>query len=196
MVEMWAHRACFAALGLFVLSVLDAPFLTVRQKYVKNRWAERLVLASIEVNFVLPWALVVLVLRRDAALAPESWAEALAVLGALVALAGAALAVAGKLTLGRWFTGTFAVKPGHELITRGPYAIVRHPMYTGVLAMVIGCALSWRSAGTLVLAAALVLPLWLHTAIEEPMFEEHFGEAYREYRRRVPRLMPGWKGGA
>ena len=79
-------------------------------------------------------------------------------------------------------------------MTDGPYAIVRHPMYTGGLAMIVGCALAWRSVGTLVLAVALALPFWLHTAIEEPMFAEHFGEAYREYRKRVPRLVPGWRG--
>ncbi len=193
MIETWAHRACLAAVLAVVLVVIDAPLRTFRQKYTTSRWPERLVLLSIEVNFVLVWVMVVLLLGRDARLAPAAWAVPCAVAGAVLACAGSALAVAARLRLGRWFTGTFGIKPGHELVTDGPYAIVRHPMYTGALTMIAGCALAWRSVGTLVLAAALALPFWLHTAIEEPMFAAHFGDAYREYQKRVPRLVPGWK---
>lgn len=194
MIETWAHRACLAALAALVLVVLDAPLRTFRQRWKTSRWPERLVLLSIETNFVLLWAMVVLVLRRDFALAPESWSAACALAGAALAVGGSALAIAARLALGRWFSGSFGVKEGHELITHGPYALVRHPMYTGLLAMVAGCALAWRSGGTLVLAAALVVPFWFHTAIEEPMFVEHFGDAYRDYQKRVPRLVPGWRG--
>lgn len=193
MIELWAHRACLAAFAALVVVFLDAPFRTMGQHYIVNRWAERLVLLSIEMNFVLLWALTVLLLRRDVPLAPAAWADALALAGALVTCAGAALAIAARIRLGRWFSGTFGVKRGHELVTGGPYAIVRHPMYTGLIAMVTGAALAWRSGGTMVLAVALVVPFWFHTAIEEPLFEQHFGDAYREYQRRVPRLMPGWR---
>lgn len=193
MIETWAHRACLAAVLAVVLVVIDAPLRTFRQKYTTSRWPERLVLLSIEVNFVLVWVMVVLLLGRDARLAPAAWSAPCAAAGALVACAGSALAVAARLRLGRWFTGTFGIKPGHELVTDGPYAIVRHPMYTGALTMIAGCALAWCSVGTLVLAVALALPFWLHTAIEEPMFAAHFGDAYREYQKRVPRLVPGWK---
>ncbi len=193
MVETWAQRGVLVALAAVVLAFLDTPLRTFRQRYTKSRWAERLVLLSIEANVVLVWAMVVVVLRRDVALGPVAGAAPLAVVGALLAVAGATLAIAAKLRLGRWFSANLGVKPGHELVTSGPYAIVRHPMYTGLLAIVVGAALAWRSGGTLALAAALALPFWLHTAVEEPMFVEHFGDAYRDYQRRVPRLVPGWR---
>jgi len=95
-----------------------------------------------------------------------------------------------KARLGRWYSGTFGVKEGHVLVTDGPYAITRHPMYTGLLLMLLGAALAWNSALTLLLAALYTLPLFFHTVYEESMFERHFGEAYRAYELRVPRLVP------
>jgi protein-S-isoprenylcysteine O-methyltransferase Ste14 len=80
------------------------------------------------------------------------------------------------------------------LVTSGPFAIVRHPIYTGLIALLLGAALVLDSLLTLGLSVLFVLPLWFHTAIEEPLMEQHFGEAWRDYAKRVPRLMPGWRG--
>ena len=82
------------------------------------------------------------------------------------------------------------MKEGHELITDGPYGVTRHPIYTGLLLMVLGAALAWDSALTLLLALLLVVPFFFHTVYEEALFERHFGEAYFDYQRRVPRLVP------
>ena len=68
---------------------------------------------------------------------------------------------------------------------------MRHPLYTGILALVIGLGLLWNQALTCAYGVALLAPLWAHTVIEERLFAAHFGEAYAEYRRRVPRLVPG-----
>lgn len=193
MLELIAQRTCLVAGLALVVAFLDAPLQTLGQRYGRNRWAERLVLLSIEMNLVLLWALFVPYARRDLALAPAGWSAPVAVAGAVLALAGAALAIAAKLRLGRWFTVSFAIKHGHELVTDGPYAIVRHPIYTGALAWLLGCAFAWRSLGTLILAVALAVPFLFHTWIEEPMLESHFGEAWRAYRQRVPRLVPGWR---
>ena len=65
-----------------------------------------------------------------------------------------------------------------------------HPIYTGLLLMVLGAALAWDSALTLLLALLLVVPFFFHTVYEEALFERHFGEAYFDYERRVPRLVP------
>jgi protein-S-isoprenylcysteine O-methyltransferase Ste14 len=76
------------------------------------------------------------------------------------------------------------------LVTDGPYAITRHPIYTGLLGAMFGSALVWNSLFTLILAVLFVIPLFLHTVYEEHLFERHFGEAYFDYERRVPRLAP------
>ena len=100
------------------------------------------------------------------------------------------LAAWGKLRLGRWFSATFGVTVGHVLVTDGPYAVTRHPIYTGLIATIAGAALLWNSALTLLLAVFLAVPFFLHTVHEEALFERHFGDTYRDYRRRVPRLVP------
>jgi len=76
------------------------------------------------------------------------------------------------------------------LVTDGPYAVTRHPIYTGIITTIVGAALLWNSTLTLLLAAFLAVPLFLHTVHEEALFEQHFGNAYRDYQRRVPRLVP------
>jgi protein-S-isoprenylcysteine O-methyltransferase Ste14 len=113
-----------------------------------------------------------------------------AFVGLLISAAGIGLAVWAKLRLGRWFSATFGIKEGHELVTGGPYAVTRHPIYTGLLIAIAGAGLVWNSGLTLALAPVLAVPFFLHTVFEEAMFEKHFGQAYFDYQRRVPRLVP------
>jgi protein-S-isoprenylcysteine O-methyltransferase Ste14 len=56
--------------------------------------------------------------------------------------------------------------------------------------MTLETTLSVFTVLTLLLALLLVLPFFIHTVYEEALFEQHFGEAYRDYQRRVPRLVP------
>ncbi len=63
-------------------------------------------------------------------------------------------------------------------------------MYTGVIAVFAGAALTWNSGLTLLLGALFAIPLFFHTTVEEEILERQFGEAYRDYRSRVPRLVP------
>lgn len=183
------------AIVILVLFVADAPFKTFGQHYLVARSRERLWLGLAEVGLAILWGIARFRLDWDRAILPaaargaggERW---LALVGLAVVLFGVGLAVWGKLRLGRWFTGTFAIKAGHELVTDGPYAVTRHPMYTGLLAAVTGSALVFDSLLTLLLAVALMVPFYLHTLIEEELFERHFGDAWRRYRARVPRFVP------
>lgn len=174
-----------------LLAYADTPLRTFGQKFVAHRWAERLVLFSIELNLLLLWALAKLFLGRDAPLSPPEGERTLAAVGAVLAWAGAAFTIWAKLTLGRWFSASFGVKQGHELVTRGPYAIVRHPMYAGLLVFGAGLGLAYDSALTLGVAALFSVPLVLHALIEEQLFARHFGDAWSAYRARVPMLVPG-----
>jgi protein-S-isoprenylcysteine O-methyltransferase Ste14 len=182
--------ACLVLIGLLVLVVADAPFRTFGQAYVSNRLRERLILLSVEIDLVLFWALAVFLFHLDRRLLPPAHQEALALAGTVLVFLGGTLAIWARLRLGRWFTGTLGVKVGHELASDGPYAVTRHPMYTGLLAMLLGAALAWDSLLTLALAVLMVVPFAIQVRIEEPLLEAHFGEAYRDYRRRVPRLLP------
>ena len=191
--EGTARWTALAALAVALLAFADAPWRTFRQRFVAHRWAERMVLFSIELNLFLLWVLAKVLVGRDASLAPGGLEAAFAWAGTVLAWAGALFAVWAKLTLGRWFSASFGVKHGHELVTHGPYAVVRHPIYTGTLVMIAGLAVAWDSWLSLGFAVLLVVPLAMHAAIEEQMFTAHFGDAWQAYRARVPSMVPGWK---
>lgn len=185
------HWAALAAVIPVLLVYADTPFRTFGQRFKAHRGAERLVLFSIELNLLLLWALTKLLLMRDATLVPPAFEPALAMLGVVLAWAGAALAVWARIALGKWFSGTFGVKHDHQLITSGPYALVRHPMYTGLVLLAMAQGIAWNSAVTLGFGLLYLVPFWMHTMIEEQMFASHFGDAWAAYKARVPRLIPG-----
>jgi len=110
--------------------------------------------------------------------------------GALLTVAGLLFTVWARVHLGRNWSATITVKQGHELITSGPYRLVRHPIYAGLLLAFIGSGLAraeWRGA----LAVALAFwALWRKLRIEERWMREQFGAAYDEYARRVGALVP------
>jgi protein-S-isoprenylcysteine O-methyltransferase Ste14 len=110
--------------------------------------------------------------------------------GVALALAGAAFAVWARLTIGRNWSGTITVKKDHELMTRGPYAIVRHPIYSGLLLTLAGTALvvgEWRA----IVALGLAFAGWRWKSLmEERVMTEQFGPAYEDYKRRVKALIP------
>ena len=111
--------------------------------------------------------------------------------GAALTAAGLLFAVWARRHIGRNWSGSVTLKQGHELITSGPYALVRHPIYTGLLLAFAGSALvrgEWRG----VLAVALVLAaLWRKLRLEEQWMREQFGAVYEAYSARVVALIPG-----
>jgi protein-S-isoprenylcysteine O-methyltransferase Ste14 len=110
--------------------------------------------------------------------------------GAAITAAGLLFSVWARVHLGANWSGTVTIKESHELVTTGPYAIVRHPIYTGLLLGLIGSAIAlerWRG----VLAVVIALVGILHKLrIEERWMTEQFGDTYRAYAARVPRLIP------
>ena len=111
-------------------------------------------------------------------------------LGLVLTAGGILISVWARLTLGRNWSGTVTIKQDHELVTTGPYAIVRHPIYTGLLLAILGSAVAlaeWRGVVAFVLATAA---LWMKLRREERWMREQFGEAYAAYARRVAALVP------
>jgi protein-S-isoprenylcysteine O-methyltransferase Ste14 len=95
-----------------------------------------------------------------------------------------------RFTLGRNWSADVVLKQDHELIVRGPYRYVRHPIYSGGLLMMMGWAVwSGHFVSWISLVVVLVI-LWLKASAEEKLMTEHFGSAYREYKKRVKALIP------
>jgi len=111
--------------------------------------------------------------------------------GAALAIAGCAFAIWARITLGSNWSGRATVKAGHELITRGPYALARHPIYTGLIAAILGSVLvigQWRAITG---AAIIVFAFLVKISQEERLMMQTFPEAYPLYRQRVKALLPG-----
>jgi protein-S-isoprenylcysteine O-methyltransferase Ste14 len=143
--------------------------------------------------FVVIGALLLVVPRQplhwlDARLIPPTIAAYW--LGFVIVAAGLGFAVWARVHLGRNWSATVTVKQDHELIRTGPYGVVRHPIYTGILLAVLGTALAigeWRGLIAFVLfTVGFVIKL----KAEERFMNETFGEQYARYRAEVPTLIP------
>ena len=121
--------------------------------------------------------------------APSS--TALGALGAALALAGIAFAIWARLALGRNWSGlVMGVREGHELVQSGPYAIVRHPIYAGMLLAMLGTALTIGTLTAYLGVAAGLAGILVRVAIEERMMAAEFGTAHAAYRERTKKLVP------
>jgi protein-S-isoprenylcysteine O-methyltransferase Ste14 len=113
------------------------------------------------------------------------------IIGVALVLAGVGFAVWARLTLGANWSGlVVTMKQGHELIQNGPYAIVRHPIYTGILLAMIGTALTRGILAGYIGVTAGLVAIMIRIKIEEQLMSERFGDAYQVYRRRARKLVP------
>jgi protein-S-isoprenylcysteine O-methyltransferase Ste14 len=108
-----------------------------------------------------------------------------------ICAAGFAFCWWARLYLGKLWSGWITRKEGHHIVDTGPYGIVRHPIYTGLIASVFATALMKGTLIALLGAAIMTLGFWIKARLEERFLREQLGpEAYDAYRRRVPMLVP------
>lgn len=98
---------------------------------------------------------------------------------------GLVFTVAARLYLGRNWSGRVTIKEDHTLICRGPYRIVRHPIYSGLLTAALGTALADGEVRGLLACLLAFVGWWLKTRVEERFLSEQFGADYDLYRRQV-----------
>jgi protein-S-isoprenylcysteine O-methyltransferase Ste14 len=110
---------------------------------------------------------------------------------ASLALLGIVFAWWARIHLGPLWSGRITLKQDHRVIDTGPYGLVRHPIYTGLIVSVLATAVAQATATGLLGAATIVIALWLKARVEERFLTAELGaEAYGSYRRRVPMLLP------
>jgi len=110
-------------------------------------------------------------------------------IGAALTAMGIAVAIWARLYIGRNWSPRPAKKEAHELVTGGPYAVVRHPIYTGIILAASGTALTGTILGVILLAFAAALFL-SRVRTEEQIILELFPDAYPPYQSRTKRLIP------
>jgi len=113
-------------------------------------------------------------------------------LGIALILAGAALRDWAIVTLGRFFRREVTIAPEQQLVRRGPYRVLRHPSYTGLIVVCAGYGLAFGSwVGAAVALLAMVLGLLPRIRVEERALAGRFGAEYADYARSTARLVPG-----
>jgi protein-S-isoprenylcysteine O-methyltransferase Ste14 len=111
--------------------------------------------------------------------------------GLAVQASGTALAVWARRHLGRNWSGAISIKVEHRLIRSGPYRFLRHPIYTGLLAMYLGPALVTGERLALLGVALVLFAYWRKIRLEEAALHQAFGADYDAYCRATWALVPG-----
>jgi protein-S-isoprenylcysteine O-methyltransferase Ste14 len=118
-------------------------------------------------------------------IAPVGWTLAAA------AAAGLAFTWWARLHLGRLWSASVERKEGHRLVDSGPYGLVRHPIYTGLLAAVLAMALQVATPAAFAGVVLIAIGFTLKARMEEELLSRALGpEVYAAYRARTPMLVP------
>lgn len=100
-----------------------------------------------------------------------------------------------QLALGKQFSAQLRLQEGHRLITTGPYATVRHPMYAAISGFALGLALLTTNWLFVILVALVIVGLILRVPREEQMMIDAFGDEYQTYMTKTGRYIPKWLAG-
>jgi protein-S-isoprenylcysteine O-methyltransferase len=173
-----------------LIGSLAESLLLVRRRgaaVAQDRWTKWIVVLASRVGVVAALAIAWL-LPGLRVFANDWWTLGL---GVAIVLAGAALRAWAILTLGRYFRREVTIEPDQRLVRRGPYRVLRHPSYAGILLSVAGLGLafgSWVSAAVALLVMfAGMLP---RIRVEERALGHAFGADYTDYARSTARVLP------
>ena len=111
-------------------------------------------------------------------------------LGLAVTICGCAFAIWARACLGSNWSAMVTVKQNHELILRGPYGVVRHPMYSGFLFALAGTAIAVGEIRAFIGLGLAFITFFIKSAAEERFMREEFSDEYARYSQRVRRLIP------
>jgi protein-S-isoprenylcysteine O-methyltransferase Ste14 len=113
-----------------------------------------------------------------------------AYVGLAITEVGLAFAILARIYIGRNWSPLIQVKQGHELIQRGPYAVVRHPIYSGLMLATLGTAIAYGELSGFMGFVMIVVAWGYKSRLEEEAMAEQFGGQYEKYRSHVKALIP------
>ena len=181
--------ACWGALALaWLLGAIyyqsRAPAERTRSWFGASVWPGLVIVIAID--FGVPRA------DWSAVTVQAAWVR---ILGLVILVAATALAIWARLALGAMWSAAPAVKQEHKLRTSGPYAVTRHPIYTGMLGMLLGSGLLAGVGRWLVAFPVFLVLVEIKLRIEERFMLAEFPDDYPRYRKQVPQLIPGLRLG-
>jgi protein-S-isoprenylcysteine O-methyltransferase Ste14 len=181
-----------SSLALFALGPVVAALALLRRRLAPSptrsrirgwRWYVPVVLLPVE--WLLPPALIALRVGEI-----EADCLPVRVAGLAVGLAGAVLLAWAAVWLGRFLMHEAAVRDDHALIESGPYRFVRHPVYAGYLALLLGSGVASLNVWLLLIWPFSLLGISIQADAEEQLLAARFGREYECYAGRVGRLVP------
>jgi protein-S-isoprenylcysteine O-methyltransferase Ste14 len=108
----------------------------------------------------------------------------------ILLIGGVTIAIRARRTLAGNWSNAVALKKNHELITSGLYQYVRHPIYTGMLLMFLGTALSFGTLGAMIGFLIILIGILFKLKQEEILMTKHFAQEYTSYKKRTKTLIP------
>lgn len=108
-----------------------------------------------------------------------------------IGIAGFAIAFWARILLGGEWSSAVTLKEGHRLIVAGPYAVVRHPIYSGLLLAMLGTAIAGGQLRMYLAAVVIFATFWYKSRLEERLLVGAMGARYVEYQRHTYALIPG-----
>jgi protein-S-isoprenylcysteine O-methyltransferase Ste14 len=116
--------------------------------------------------------------------------SAVAAIGLLLTVGGLIFAVWARIALGANWSGTVTIKSDHNLIRRGPYKWIRHPIYTGLLASVVGTVLLQGGVRSFLGFAIILFALYRKAKREERFLSEEFGDNFTDHAKQTGMFLP------
>jgi len=111
-------------------------------------------------------------------------------LGAAITFAGVLFAIWARWNLGRNWSAAVTIKQGHQIIRSGPYAYIRHPIYTGMLLGVIGSAITAGEYRGLLAFAIILFGFYRKARKEEKFLAANFGQPFLEHKQHTGFFLP------
>jgi protein-S-isoprenylcysteine O-methyltransferase Ste14 len=184
-VAEWLVPICWVTFGIvWIVGAFTAKPVAAGQG-IWRRWCYRLVFVAL---------LVAITGRSTRTMTIDLGSVAWAVLMSadVITVVGLVIAVWSRVALGVYWSGIVVVKEGHVIIERGPYRFVRHPIYLGVLLMVLGTAVLWGSRSGLVIFVVVLAGLGAKARFEERLLSARLPAEYGAYKTRVKYALVPW----
>jgi protein-S-isoprenylcysteine O-methyltransferase Ste14 len=180
---MWIPGILWIAFIVYWNGVACTTAPTASAESVKSR----------QLHQLLMWGSILLLFVRFRPLILRLWPRTplIVAIGVIVHVAAMLLAVSARKHLGRNWSGAITAKAGHQLVRTGPYRLVRHPIYTGMLGMFAGTTLVAGELHAVVAFVVMAVAYWRKIGLEEQHLRGLFGEAYDAYCQDAWALIPG-----